>query len=100
MVAQLHSHDGLPLRLPLLDRAALLGLLRGIHPAFGTTEIGYADRALAVVLADAGLSEELDDVLHRIEARTSPVTAVADSMLQAWVQRHAATKLNTTPPAA
>ena len=70
MVEQLRSSQGLPLLLPLLDRTVLLDLLRGIYPAFGTAEIGYADRALAVLLAQAGPSEELVEVLDRIEQRT------------------------------
>jgi hypothetical protein len=90
MVEQLRSRDGLPLLLPLLDRAVLLDLLRSIPPAFGTAEIGAADRALAVVLADAGPSEELDEVLDRIRQRTSDATEPVDAAFRAWARRRAA----------
>ena len=42
--------------------------------------------------ADAGASEELDDVLDRIAVRTSAVTQADDHALRAWVERRTATQ--------
>lgn len=98
MVEQLRSEHGLPLLLKLLNRPALLDLLRGVFPAFGTAEVGYADRALAVLLAGSGPSDEPNEVLDRIATRTVDATSAVDATLRAWVSRQSGAEPASTPP--